>query len=149
MLRLLKEEEADFVQGDRSRDRQDTWMRRRASWVGRSARNLILNDPVRDTGCSARVMRADLARRLPLQYRGMHRFFPAYAQRLGARIIEYPVHHRPRAAGETKYGVGMLSRGLAGLADCFAVRWMGKRLRDVSASELSPGRSPTVTGGEA
>ena len=63
--------------------------------------------------------------------------FPAYAQRLGARIIEHPVHHRPRSAGETKYGVGVLSRGLAGLADCLAVRWMGKRLRDTSATDRS------------
>lgn len=138
MLALLKERGADFVQGDRSRDRRDSWMRRRASWVGRSARKLILRDPVRDTGCSARVLRADIARRLPLQYRGMHRFFPAYAQRLGATVIEFPVAHRPREAGQTKYGVGVLSRGLAGLADCFAVRWMGRRLRDVTAEELHP-----------
>ena len=140
MLEMLKRQGADFVQGDRSRNRSDTWMRRRASWVGRSARNLILRDPVRDTGCSARVLRAEVARRLPLQYKGMHRFFPAYAARLGAKIIEFPVTHRPRAAGHTKYGVGVLSRGLAGLADCFAVRWMGKRLRDVCAEELTAQR---------
>jgi dolichol-phosphate mannosyltransferase len=137
MLGRLKAEGADFIQGDRSANRRDTWMRRRASWVGRSARGLLLADPVRDTGCSARVLRADIARRLPLEYRGMHRFFPAYAARLGAKVIEHPVTHRPRTAGETKYGVGVVSRGLAGLMDCLAVRWMGKRLRDVSAEELN------------
>ena len=136
MLALLKRENMDLVQGDRSHARRDSWLRRRASAVGRAARSLILRDPVRDTGCSARVLRADLARRIPLQYRGMHRFFPAYAARLGARIIEFPVTHRARSAGETKYGVGVLSRGWAGLIDCFAVRWMGGRIRDVSAQEL-------------
>ena len=135
MLAMLREKGVDFVQGDRSADRQDTFMRRRASWVGRTARNLILADPVKDTGCSARVLRASIAKQLPLQYKGMHRFFPAYAARLGATIVEFPVKHRPRAAGETKYGVGVLTRGLAGLFDCFAVRWMGKRLRDTGVVE--------------
>lgn len=139
MLAMLKEQNVDFVQGDRSRNRRDTFMRRRASAVGRGARRLILNDPIRDTGCSARVLKSDFAKRLPLQYKGMHRFFPAYAQRLGAKVAEFPVTHRPRTAGETKYGVGVLSRGLAGLFDTLAVRWMGRRLRDVSAEEIYHG----------
>ena len=138
MLALLKQQGADVVQGDRSHARRDSWLRRRASWVGRAARRLMLHDRVRDTGCSARVLRADLARRIPLQFRGMHRFFPACAARLGAKIIEFPVNHRPRTAGQTKYGVGVLSRGLAGLADCLAVRWMGQRMRDVSVQEQHP-----------
>ena len=141
MLAALKELDVDFVQGDRSRNRRDSFMRRRASGVGRKTRRLLLGDPIRDTGCSARVLKSDLAKRLPLQYKGMHRFFPAYAQRMGARIAEYPVTHRPRAAGVTKYGVGPLSRGLAGLFDTLAVRWMGTRLRSVEADELGGGKA--------
>lgn len=143
MLAILKEHDADLVQGDRSRNRRDSWLRRRASWVGRAARWLILRDPTRDTGCSARILRIDLARQLPLQYKGMHRFIPACARLLGARIVEHPVGHRPRRVGLTKYGVGILSRGVAGLIDCFAVRWIGKRLRDVSATELTQTRTPS------
>jgi glycosyltransferase involved in cell wall biosynthesis len=137
MLAKLKETGADFVQGDRSRNRQDTFLRRRASWVGRTARGTLLGDPVRDTGCSARVLKADFAKKLPLMYKGMHRFFPAYAAILGAKVVEYPVTHRPRTAGETKYGVGVVTRGVGGLHDLFAVRWMARRLRDVSARELT------------
>ena len=48
MLALLKERDVDFVQGDRSRNRQDTFFRRRASWVGRTARRLVIGDSVRD-----------------------------------------------------------------------------------------------------
>src|SRR5690606_21415774 len=129
----------------RSASRRDSWLRRRASAVGRGARRLILGDAVRDTGCSARVLRTELARQIPLQYRGMHRFIPAYCARLGAKVIEYPVRHRPRAAGETKYGVGVLSRGAAGLVDCLVVRWMGRRLRDAGAQELYPGDQPATT----
>ena len=141
MLDLLREQNVDFVQGDRSKNRQDTFFRRRASWVGRTARRLVIGDSVRDTGCSARVMRADLAKRLPLQYKGMHRFFPAYSRLLGARIAEYQVRHHPRAAGETKYGVGVLQRGLGGFFDLLVVRWMAKRIRDVRVDELAPTRS--------
>ena len=139
MLDRLRRGEADFVQGDRSRDRADSWLRRRASWVGRAARRALLGDRVRDTGCSARVLRGDLARRLPLEFKGMHRFFPAYAAILGARVVEHPVRHRPRAAGRTKYGVGVVTRGLGGLMDLLAVRWMSRRWRDSSAEELARG----------
>ncbi len=136
MLEMLKKTGADFVQGDRSRNRQDTFMRRRASCIGRTARRLLLGDTVRDTGCSARVLKASFAKQLPLQYKGMHRFFPAYATILGATIVEYPVTHRPRIAGQTKYGVGVLTRGVGGLHDLLAVRWMRKRLRNVAAREM-------------
>ena len=141
MLALLKREGADLVQGDRSHARRDSWLRRRASAVGRAARRIILSDRIRDTGCSARVLSSELARRIPLQYRGMHRFIPAYAALVGASIIEFPVNHRLRLAGQTKYGVGILSRGWNGLLDCLAVHWMGRRMRDVSAQELVAGDS--------
>ena len=131
MLQLLEQRGVDMVQGDRSADRQDTVVRRWGSIVGRKTRLWLLGDPVRDTGCSARVLKTDYARRLPLQYKGMHRFIPCYVATLGGRVDETPVRHRPRAAGTTKYGMGLLSRGPAGLVDCFAVRWMRKRLRNV------------------
>jgi len=134
MLRIIQRDEADLVQGDRSHDRRDNVVRRVGSVVGRLARRLILGDPVRDTGCSARVMRGDIARQLPLQFRGMHRFIPAYARVLGARIVEVRVHHRPRHAGQTKYGLGVLNRATAGLFDCLAVRWMAKRYCDTTAA---------------
>jgi dolichol-phosphate mannosyltransferase len=130
MLERLRRDEADLVQGDRSRNRRDNLIRRVGSLVGRKARRWALGDPVRDTGCSARVMRASYARRLPLQFKGMHRFIPAYCRMLGARVVEVPVSHRPRTAGQTKYGLGVLNRGTAGLVDLLAVRWMIGRYRD-------------------
>lgn len=137
MLRLLRDHDAGLVQGDRSAARKDGFLKRRASTVGRWTRRLLLNDPVRDTGCSARVLRTDLARRLPLQFRGMHRFIPALCAQFDATIIEHPVHHRPRAHGHSKYGVGILSRGIPGLLDTLAVRWMGRRRRQAVTRELT------------
>lgn len=125
MLEKVRNGEADMVQGDRVK-RQDSLWRRFGSWVGRSTRRLLLSDPIRDTGCSTRVICADIAKQFPLQFRGMHRFLPVYARMLGATVFEMPVNHRPRNAGQTKYG--NFSRAVPGLIDCFAVRRMRKQL---------------------
>ncbi len=135
MLNRVRSGQGDMVQGDRSANRNDTGMRRFSSWVGRTARSKLLGDPIRDTGCSARVVRASIAKQFPLQFKGMHRFMPFYARMLGAKVIEMPVSHRPRLAGVAKYGV--LNRGWAGLLDLLAVRWMAKRYRDPKVVETS------------
>lgn len=134
MLALLEETAADLVQGDRSRTRRDNLVRRVSSWVGRSARRLLLGDAVRDTGCSLRVMRRELAQALPLEFRGMHRFIPITARDLGRTVVEMPVSHRPRRSGRAKYGI--LNRAIPGLIDCFAVRWMRSRRRSTAWLEL-------------
>jgi len=139
MLEKVRGNEYDMAQGDRSANRRDHFVRRISSWVGRTARNLILSDKIRDTGCTTRVLRSTFAKQMPLMFKGMHRFMPIYARMLGARIIELPVHHRPRVAGVAKYGV--LNRGFVGLVDCFAMRWMLKRHRSTAASVIPPTRS--------
>ena len=35
----------------------------------------------------------------------MHRFIPIYAKWVGARVTEMAVHHHPRSAGISKYGI--------------------------------------------
>ncbi|HZW05779.1 MAG TPA: glycosyltransferase [Phycisphaerales bacterium] len=133
MLDLMARENADLVQGDRSHARADNAIRKFTSWVGRVFRGLILADAVRDTGCSLRVMKAEIALQLPLQFKGMHRFIPVTAVQLGYKVVETPVHHRARVAGETKYGFGIWQRALPGLIDCFAVRWMSARRRPTAS----------------
>lgn len=138
MLALMDETNADMIQGDRSANRADTFVRRVTSLVGRLFRRWLLGDSIRDTGCSLRVMRRDLALQLPLQFRGMHRFIPVTGRQLGYTVIETPVNHRPRIAGEAKYGIW--NRALPGLIDCFAMRWMRNRRRPtrVVPLEASP-----------
>lgn len=127
MIALLDSKGADFVQGDRSENRRDNIVRRASSFVGRFFRRMILADTIRDTGCSLRVMKAEIARELPLEFKGMHRFIPITARQLGFTVIETSVNHRPRIAGEAKYGIW--NRAIPGLIDCFAVRWMRSRRR--------------------
>lgn len=132
MLALIRAGEAEMAQGLRAR-RKDSIVRLCTSWVGRTTRRVILGDNIRDTGCTTRVLRADIAKQFPLVFKGMHRFMPVYARMLGARIVEVPVNHRPRVAGVAKYGI--LNRGFVGFFDCLAMRWMIKRYRDTSTRE--------------
>lgn len=139
LLAEMQRTGADFVQGDRSASRSegDAWIRTVGSRVGRAFRRLILADTIRDTGCSLRVMRREIALRLPLEFKGAHRFIPVTARQLGCTVVEVPVAHRARHAGETKYGAGITKRALPGLIDCFAVRWMGARRQPIGAFEAT------------
>ncbi len=137
MIALLREKNADLIQGDRSAARKDNLVRRVTSRVGRLFRRWLLGDTIRDTGCSLRVMKREIALALPLEFRGIHRFIPVTARQLGYTVIETPVGHRPRTAGRTNYGIW--NRAIPGLIDCFAVRWMRKRRRSVRFERLTAG----------
>ena len=138
MLALLADTGADMVQGDRSHARKDNAVRRASSAVGRFVRRLILADVVRDTGCSLRIVKREFAVQLPLEFRGIHRFIPVMIKQLGGMVVQMQVNHRPRAAGQTKYGFGITQRAIPALIDCFAVRWMANRRRSIAAAEVAP-----------
>ena len=135
MIARLRRGDADMVQGDRTGDRRDSLLRRASSRVGRLGRRVLLGDTIRDTGCTLRVLTRAVAMKLPLEFRGMHRFIPFTARQLGYTVVEMPVHHRPRMAGRTKYGVG--NRAWSGFVDCLAVRWMWKRRCPVACDEVT------------
>jgi dolichol-phosphate mannosyltransferase len=137
LYQAMLDENADFVQGDRSAARRqgDAWIRQVGSIVGRKFRLWLLGDRITDTGCSLRIMKREIALQLPLEFKGAHRFIPAMANQLGYKVIERPVSHRHRAHGETKYGMGIMKRAIPGLIDCFAIRWMRSRRRPTT-SEL-------------
>ncbi len=145
MLELLEREGADMVQGDRSKARRegDAWIRQAGSVVGRVFRRMILGDTIRDTGCSLRVMKREIAIGLPLEFKGAHRFIPVTARQMGYTVVEMDVAHRHRHAGEPKYGMGITKRAIPGLIDCFAIRWMGSRRRTpTGVSEPRPEGEP-------
>ena len=146
MIELLHKEGADFVQGDRSHARRDNLVRRVTSIIGRLTRRWLLADSIRDTGCSLRVLKREVALQLPLQFRGLHRFIPVTARQLGYKVIETQVNHRPRTQGEAKYGIW--NRAIPGFIDCLGVRWMRNRRRPVDFSEIKQaGASDPGSGG--
>jgi glycosyltransferase involved in cell wall biosynthesis len=113
-------EGADVVNGWRS-PRRDPWLTRRApSQLANRLISLVTGTTLHDYGCTLRAMRTSVARELRL-YGEMHRFIPALAADLGARVVEIPVHHRPRTLGRSKYG---LSRTLRVLLDLLTVKFL-------------------------
>ena len=110
----------DIVCGWR-RHRKDPWMTRRlpsrlANWLISRTTGVHLHD----YGCSLKVFRGDVVRSMRL-YGEMHRFMPAIASEQGVRIAEMAVNHRPRRAGQSKYG---LSRTIRVVLDLFTVKFL-------------------------
>jgi len=124
MMETLQQRGVDMIIGVRV-NRNDTWSRRMQSRIGNGVRNWITKDQITDTGCSLKLARRAAIEPVRL-YTGMHRFLPTLVRMHGFKVIEMPVNHRPRQYGTSKYGA--MNRAFRGLADCFAVRWMGKRL---------------------
>lgn len=115
--------DADVVCGYRA-NRRDTWSRRVASRWANRIRRLILDDGVRDTGCSLKAFpRAAVDLLVP--FNGLHRYFPAIFKHAGLRLAEVAVNHRPRVAGVSKYT--NWERALRGIHDLFGVSWLLKR----------------------
>ncbi len=87
-----------------------------ANWVIRK----VTGTQVKDMGCTLRAMRRELAEALPL-YGEMHRFIPVLAKMHGARVVQVPVRHHARVAGQTKYN---LSRSVRVLLDLITVKFL-------------------------
>jgi len=124
MMKALADSGADMVIGVRV-NRQDTWSRKMQSRIGNGVRNWLTRDQITDTGCSLKLARREAIEPVQL-YTGMHRFLPTLVRMHGFKVIEMPVNHRPRQFGVSKYGA--MNRAFRGLADCFAVRWMSRRV---------------------
>ncbi len=113
----------DMVNGWRY-NRKDTFSKKIGSKIGNGVRNLFLGDNIKDTGCSLKIMRASLLKRIKIFY-GLHRFLPALMMLEGASVIEVKVNHRERIHGTSNYS--NLTRAWQALYDLIAVRWMIKK----------------------
>jgi glycosyltransferase involved in cell wall biosynthesis len=120
MLIAKLDEGYDLVSGWRKQRQDAFWLRRLPSMVANFFIRLTTNVRVHDYGCMLKAYRGDTARSLRL-YGEMHRFIPAIAGDLGARIAEMPVNHRPRIHGHSKYGI---SRVLRVVLDLMTVKFL-------------------------
>ena len=116
-------DEYDAVVGYRAH-RKDTLSKRLQSRLGNTVRRWMVNDGIIDTGCPLKLIRTDLARRIPF-FDGMHRFIPALIQLEGGRIRQVPVRHFERRAGRSKFN--LFNRSYQPILDLFAYRWMKAR----------------------
>ena len=111
---------ADVASGWR-RDRQDTlFLRKVPSWIANRLIRLVTGVRIHDQGCSLKAYRGDVVRELDL-YGDMHRFIAILTMPVGASIVEVPVRHHARVAGESKYG---LTRTFKVLVDLFTIQML-------------------------
>jgi len=73
-----------------------------------------------DYGCTLKAYRKEILHGFRL-YGEMHRFIPAYASSVGAKITEVKVNHHPRRSGKTKYGI---DRTFKVILDLFTVKFL-------------------------
>ncbi len=110
----------DVVSGWRV-NRQDTFITRTLpSRIANGLISTVTGVHLHDYGCTLKAYRREVITGFRL-YGEMHRFIPAYADSVGARIIELPVHHHPRKFGKTKYG---LARTMKVVLDLFTVKFL-------------------------
>lgn len=110
----------DVVSGWR-KDRKDTFLTR--TLPSRMANGLIswaTGVHLHDYGCTLKAYRREVITGFRL-YGEMHRFIPAYADSVGAKIIEVPVRHHPRRYGKAKYG---LNRTFKVILDLFTLKFL-------------------------
>ena len=117
MVRRLLDDDLDLLVGWR-RARRDGWLRRLPSRLGNRVIGLLTGVPLHDYGCTLKIYRAAVLRRVRL-YGEMHRFIPSWMATLTSldRIAEEEVGHAPRRHGRSKYGAYGLTRGVKVLLD--------------------------------
>ena len=104
--RLLErlEQGYDVVSGWR-RSRKDPLLNKRfPSALANTLISWLTRVKLHDYGCTLKAYRKDILKDIRL-YGEMHRFIPAYASWVGARITEMEVTHYPRRHGKSKYGL--------------------------------------------
>lgn len=118
------EEGYDIVSGWR-KNRHDNWLLRKVpSVVANRLISWVTGVNLKDYGCSLKAYRRNVIEHVRL-YGEMHRFLPALAHQVGATIVEIPVNHHPRTAGQSKYGIGRTWRVLLDLG---TVKFLGSFL---------------------
>jgi glycosyltransferase involved in cell wall biosynthesis len=120
MLLAKFDEGYDVVSGWR-KNRQDPGLTRiLPSRIANGIISTITGVRLHDYGCTLKLYRSVYLKSVRL-YGEMHRFIPAFAGFLGARIVEVPVNHRPRTQGVSKYGLG---RTFKVVLDLITVKFM-------------------------
>lgn len=110
----------DVVSGWRKK-RQDKAIRKFPSRIANRVISKVTGVHLHDYGCSLKAYRSSVIKDVNL-YGEMHRFIPAYAAMVGARVTEIPVNHHPRTAGKSKYGMGRIFRVIL---DLLVVKFLG------------------------
>ena len=120
LMLKIEEEGYDIVSGWRKSRKDALITRKIPSWIANWLIGRITGVRLHDYGCSLKAYRAEVLKNVRL-YGEMHRFIPALASWVGARITEVPVNHRARTRGTSKYGI---SRTIRVVLDLITVKFL-------------------------
>ena len=110
----------DVVSGWR-KDRMDALLNRKLpSVIANFIISRMTGIKLHDYGCTLKAYRREIIEGINL-YGEMHRFVPALASQVGARMTEIPVNHRHRLHGKSKYGI---SRTMRVMLDLLTVKFL-------------------------
>lgn len=99
----------DVVSGWR-KNRRDTFVNRKLpSLIANHLISKMTGVHLHDYGCTLKAYRREVLDGINL-YGEMHRFVPALASQVGAKVAELPVTHHPRLHGVSKYGISRTTR---------------------------------------
>ena len=121
----------DLITGVRA-GRKDSFVKNTSSLIANKIRRVFTHDGMDDTGCPLKIIRTDVAKRIPM-FKGLHRFLPAMVLLQNGRVLQVRVRHFPRVAGKSKYN--LWNRLLGPLMDCFAYLWMKKKYISYTVEE--------------
>jgi glycosyltransferase involved in cell wall biosynthesis len=110
----------DVVSGWR-RERRDAFINRRLpSMLANTLISRMTSVRLHDYGCTLKAYRREVLEGVNL-YGEMHRFVPALASQVGAKVAEIPVKHHERLHGRSKYGI---SRTMRVILDLITVKFL-------------------------
>lgn len=120
MLLQKIEEGYDVVSGWRKNRQDQALLRKFPARVANWFISRVTGVKLHDYGCTVKAYRAEILKGTRL-YGEMHRFIPALANVMGARVCEVPVRHHARKFGRSKYG---LQRTFKVMLDLLTVKFL-------------------------
>jgi glycosyltransferase involved in cell wall biosynthesis len=110
----------DIVSGWRKERKDKAVTRLFPSIVANKLISRLSGVHLHDYGCTLKAYRKEIIDNIDL-YGEMHRYIPAVASRIGARVAEIPVTHHSRQFGKSKYGV---SRTIRVILDIITIKFL-------------------------
>ncbi len=124
-LEQMERDEVDLISGWKRR-RHDPFTKTLPSWVWNRLTACVSGLALHDFNCGFKLYRSEVVKTVRV-YGELHRFMPVLADRLGFRVAEREVRHRPRRFGRSKFGA---ARFVNGLLDLTTVMFLGTSRRN-------------------
>jgi len=119
----------DIVSGWRARRVDNFWIRRIPSFLANRMMKYLSGVDLHDFGTTFKAYRSEVIKNVRL-YGEMHRFIPALASSVGAKIYEIPIKNINRPFGSSKYGISRTIRVLFDLITVkFLLSYLGRPLQ--------------------